>query len=99
MNENKVNEELVNETASQVENENVNKSVEELLAERTTLLSKVSELEAKLKEERESSDRMYGYWQREEKKVKLLQAVIKSGIDCGEYMTVGNVIAKVVEKL
>ena len=72
-----------------------------LIAERETLMGEVEQLKKKLEEESASKSRMWNrmwkYWQNEEKKVQFLLAFIESGIKGTEYMNASEFVKRLVE--
>lgn len=101
-------EKVINMAADENENNEANNTNElnelresnaNLIAEREALMKRVKALEEELKETKEAKTRMWNYWQNEEKKVQLLLAFIKSGINFHEYMTAGDCVAKIVDNI
>lgn len=108
MSKEKFNEEQVNETTSQAtENENMveisakelnelRESNANLIAERESLMEKVSTLEKKLKEEQESASRLRNYWRQEEEKVATLKQIVRS-LPINSYLSAKELLNAMVE--
>ncbi len=107
MSKEKFTEEQVSETTSQAtENENavanelseLQESNANLIAEREALTKQNEELQAKLKEEKESSLRLGRYWRQEEEKVSVLKQLIRS-IPISSYTTAKELLNAIVENI
>lgn len=98
-------EKVINMAADENENNEANntnefrESNENLIAERDILMKRVKELEEELEETSATNTRMFGYWQREEKRVQMLVSIIKSGIKGTDYMTAAEFVEKIIEEI
>lgn len=96
----------VNMTATENENNvaETNNELNELreiyanfIAERESLMEKVSTLEEKLKEEQDTASRLRNYWRQEENKVVALKQIVRS-IPINGYITAKELLDAMVEK-
>jgi len=69
-----------------------------LIAERETLTAKLSYLEEKLEEEKESASRLRNYWRQEEDKVAALKQIIRS-IPINSFITPRELLNAMVENI
>lgn len=104
MNENINTEEQANQEVASQKHENV--SIEELIsdaaiAEATiaSLEDKISKLEKDLNECEETKQRYWKYYSKAEDKVKLLIALIKSGMNGSDFMSAGEFVEKVIDNI
>ena len=95
-----------NEKVIDMTNENENNELNELrdsnanlIAEREALMGEVEQLKKKLEEERDFKRIMWESWQKEEKKVQFLLALIDSGINSTEYMKASEFAKKLIKAM
>lgn len=95
-----------NEKVIDMTNENENNELNELresnanlIAEREALMGEVEQLKKKLKEESECKRSMWESWQKEEKKVQFLLALLDSGINSTEYMKASEFAKKLINAM
>ena len=85
------------------ENENENNELREsnaqIIADRDLLIVEVNRLKKKLKEESECKRSMWESWQKEEKKVQFLLALLDSGINSTEYMKASEFAKKLIKAM
>ena len=87
-------------------NENENNELKELresnanlIAEREALMGEVEQLKKKVEEERAFKRSMWESWQKEEKKVQFLLALLDSGINSTEYMKASEFAKKLIKAM
>ena len=87
-------------------NENENNELKELresnanlIAEREALMGEVEQLKKKVEEERAFKIIMWESWQKEEKKVQFLLALLDSGINSTEYMKASEFAKKLIKAM
>lgn len=106
-NENNNDAKVIDMTATENENmveisakelSDLNESNLNLIAERESLMEKVSTLEKKLKEEQESASRLRNYWRQEEDKVAALKQIIRS-IPINSFITAKELLNSIVENM
>lgn len=90
------NENMVEISAKELSD--LNESNLNLIAERESLMEKVSTLEKKLKEEQESASRLRNYWRQEEDKVAALKQIIRS-IPINSFITAKEFLNSIVENM
>lgn len=95
-----------NEKVFDMTNENENNELNELresnanlIAEREALMGEVEQLKKKVEEERAFKRSMWESWQKEEKKVQFLLALLDSGINSTEYMKASEFAKKLVKAM
>ena len=95
-----------NEKVIDMTNENENNELNELresnanlIAEREALMGEVEQLKKKVEEERAFKRSMWESWQKEEKKVQFLLALLDSGINSTEYMKSSEFAKKLVKAM
>lgn len=95
-----------NETVIDMTNENENNELNELresnanlIAEREALMCEVEQLKKKVEEERAFKRSMWENWQKEEKKVQFLIALLDSGINSTEYMKASEFAKKLIKAM
>ena len=95
-----------NEKVIDMTNENENNELKELresnanlIAEREALMGEVEQLNKKLKEESACKRSMWESWQKEEKKVQFLLALLDSGINSTEYMKASEFAKKLIKAM
>ena len=69
-----------------------------LIAERESLMEKVSTLEKELKEEQDTASRLRNYWRQEENKVAALKQIIRS-IPINSFLTAKEILNSMVENM
>ena len=106
-NENKNEAKVIDMTATENENmveisakelNDLQESKANLIAERETLMEKVSTLEKKLKEEQECASRLCDYWGQEKDKVAALKQIIRS-IPINSFITAKELLNSIVENM
>ena len=87
-------------------NENENNELNELresnanlIAEREALMGEVEQLKKKFETERADKIIMWESWQKEEKKVQFLLALLDSGINSTEYMKASEFAKKLIKSM
>lgn len=95
-----------NEKVIDMTNENENNELNELresnanlIAEREALMGEVEQLKKKFETERADKIIMWESWQKEEKKVQFLLALLDSGINSTEYMKVSEFAKKLIKAM
>ena len=95
-----------NEKVIDMTNENENNELKELresnanlIAEREALMGEVEQLKKKFETERADKIIMWESWQKEEKKVQFLLALLDSGINSTEYMKVSEFAKKLIKAM
>lgn len=95
-----------NEKVIDMTNENENNELNELresnanlIAEREALMGEVEQLKKKVEEERADKIIMWESWQKEEKKVQFLLALLDSGINSTEYMKASEFANKLIKAM
>ena len=95
-----------NEKVIDMTNENENNELNELresnanlIAEREALMGEVEQLKKKVEEERAFKRSMWENWQKEEKKVQFLIALLDSGINSTEYMKASEFAKKLIKAM
>lgn len=95
-----------NEKVIDMTNENENNELNELresnanlIAEREALMGEVEQLKKKLETERADKIIMWESWQKEEKKVQFLLALLDSGINSTEYMKASEFAKKLIKSM
>lgn len=95
-----------NEKVIDMTNENENNELNELresnanlIAEREALMGEVEQLKKKFETERADKIIMWESWQKEEKKVQFLLALLDSGINSNEYMSASEFAKKLVKAM
>ena len=95
-----------NEKVIDMTNDNENNELNELresnaqiIADRDLLIVEVNRLKKKLKEESECKRSMWDSWQKEEKKVQFLLALLDSGINSTEYMKASEFAKKLIKAM
>ena len=95
-----------NETVIDMTNENENNELNELrestanlIAEREALMGEVEQLKKKFETERADKIIMWESWQKEEKKVQFLLALLDSGINSTEYMKASEFAKKLIKSM
>ena len=95
-----------NEKVIDMTNENENNELNELresnanlIAEREALMGEVEQLKKKFETERADKIIMWESWQKEEKKVQFLLALLDSGINSTEYMKASEIAKKLVKAM
>lgn len=95
-----------NEKVIDMTNENENNELNELresnanlIAEREALMGEVEQLKKKFETERADKIIMWESWQKEEKKVQFLLALIDSGINSTEYMSASEFAKKLIKAM
>ena len=95
-----------NEKVIDMTNENENNERKELresnanlIAEREALMGEVEQLKKKFETERADKIIMWESWQKEEKKVQFLLALLDSGINSIEYMQASEFAKKLIKAM
>lgn len=95
-----------NEKVIDMTNENENNELNELresnanlIAEREALMGEVEQLKKKFETERADKIIMWESWQKEEKKVQFLLALLDSGINSTEYMKASEFVKKLIKTM
>ena len=95
-----------NEKVIDMTNENENNELNELresnanlIAEREALMGEVEQLKKKFETERADKIIMWESWQKEEKKVQFLIALLDSGINSTEYMKSSEFAKKLIKAM
>ena len=95
-----------NENVIDMTNENENNELNELresnanlIAEREALMGEVEQLKKKFETERADKIIMWESWQKEEKKVQFLIALLDSGINSTEYMKSSEFAKKLIKAM
>lgn len=95
-----------NEKVIDMTNENENNELNELresnanlIAEREALMGEVEQLKKKFETERADKIIMWESWQKEEKKVQFLLALLDSGINSTEYMKASEFAKKLIKSM
>ena len=95
-----------NEKVIDMTHENENNELNELresnanlIAERESLMGEVEQLKKKFETERADKIIMWESWQKEEKKVQFLLALLDSGINSTEYMKASEFAKKLIKDM
>ena len=87
------NENIVAESNNELEE--LRESNANLIAEREQLQDKIEELEANLKSEKEDSNRIYGWYKKEQDKVRLLAIIINAMKS--EFVSIDTIVERIAK--